>query len=120
MAQSVRYVIRGVHGRVRQNFNLPGIITSRQAVVNITAGEVQLGGPPSTVIGPNGNEVTQTFIYHLGDANVWVSNVSPHFNDHFAGEAGGVEYILNVDWPSPLNVGVTITVEDQTPFEIQN
>jgi hypothetical protein len=56
----------------------------------------------------------------LGDANVWVSNVSPHFNQHFSGEPGGVEFILNVDWPSPLDVGITITVEDQTPTEIQN
>ncbi len=120
MARSIRFVRRGVHGRVRQNFNLPGLITSRQAVVHITAGEIQFGGNPSTVIGPDGHEVIQSFIYHLGDANVWVSNVSPHFNDHFPGEPGGVEFVVNVDWGSPLDIGITITVEDQTPFEIQN
>jgi len=59
-------------------------------------------------------------MYNLGDANVWVSNVSPHFNDHFNGEPGGVEFIVNVDFPSPIDVAVTITVEDQTPVEVQN
>lgn len=116
MAQSIRFVRRGVQGRVRQNFNWPAI-RSRQSVVTITAGEVQPSGS-SEVLGPNGL-TTQDFMYHLGDANVWVSNVSPHFNDHFGGEPGGVEFILNVDFPRPIDVAVTITVEDQTPVEIQ-
>jgi hypothetical protein len=29
------------------------------------------------------------------------------------GEAGGVEFLLNVEWPTPLNVMVTITVLDE-------
>jgi hypothetical protein len=116
MAHSIRFVRKGIHGRVRQNFNWP-VIKSRQAVVHITAGEI-VPGSASEVIGPNGATV-QNFIYHLGDANVWISNVSPHFNDHFAGEPGGVEFIINVDWPSPLDIGITITVEDQTPVEVQ-
>ncbi len=52
------------------------------------------------------------FVYHLGDANVWVSNISPH--------AGGVEYILHVDWNEPLPVAVTITLESNPPVETQN
>ena len=32
---------------------------------------------------------------------------------------GGVEFIVNVDWNSPLNIGITITVEDVLPVEIQ-
>lgn len=115
MGTSVRYVIRGVKGRVRQNFNMPNIIRSRQAVVHITAGEIK-PAEPSVVVGGT----QQNFMYWLGDADVWVSNISPHFNDHFNGEPGGVEYILHVDWDSPLDVGVTITVEDETPIEIQN
>jgi hypothetical protein len=29
-----------------------------------------------------------------------------------------VEYILHVSWDSPLDVAVTITVEDSTPFGV--
>jgi hypothetical protein len=28
------------------------------------------------------------------------------------GEAGGVEFLIHVDWTSPLDIIVTITVED--------
>ncbi len=56
----------------------------------------------------------------LGDADVWVSNVSPHFAQHFPGEEGGVEFILHVDWPDPLDVAYTISVEDLPPIDIQN
>lgn len=120
MSTSIRFVRRGVQGRVRQNFNLPGIISSAQAVVHITAGEVVVGGEPSVVVGPGGTEVVQAFSYNLGDADVWVSNISPHFNQHFPGEQGGVEFILHVNFEAPLDVGITITVEDQTPTVIQN
>jgi hypothetical protein len=115
MSQSIRFVRRGVRGRVRQNFNLPGLIHSAQAVVHITAGEVRQGNR-SIVAGG----AVQDFIYILGDADIWVSNISPHFNSHFNGELGGVEFILHVNWHAPLDVGITITVEDHTPFEIQN
>jgi hypothetical protein len=114
MATSYRYVMRGVHGRVRANFNMPDEIHSAQAVVNITAGEIKPG--PRSEIG----NVDQDFIYQLGDADIWVSNVSPHFNSHFGGEPGGVEYILHVDWPDPLDVGITVTVENETPRGIIN
>jgi hypothetical protein len=111
---SVRFVKRRVRGRIPQNFNLPGIIKSAQAVVHMTAGEITAG--PRTQVG----NVAQDFIYHIGDANVWISNVSPHFNSHFGGEVGGVEYVLNVDFPNPIDVAITITVEENTPVEIQN
>jgi hypothetical protein len=73
--------------------------------------------PPSEVIG---GAAEQDFMYVLGDADVWVSNVSPHFEQHFPGEEGGVEFILHVDWPDPLDVAFTITVEDLPPIDIQN
>src|SRR6266849_6544994 len=114
MAQSIRFVLRGVKGRVRSNFNFSAI-KSPQAVVHITAGEVK-PGPDSIVLG---GAARQNFMYNLGDADVWVSNISPHFNQHFPGEPGGVEFILHVDFGSPLDVAVTITVEDLPPGEIQ-
>ena len=116
MSQSVRRVLHGVNGRVRVNHNLPGIVKSPQAVVHITAGEIA-AGPPSQVLG---GAAEQDFMYVLGDADVWVSNVSPHFAQHFPGEEGGVEFILHVDWPDPLDVAFTITVEDLPPIDIQN
>ncbi|EGG46108.1 hypothetical protein SGM_3613 [Streptomyces griseoaurantiacus M045] len=36
-----------------------------------------------------------------------MSNVGPHGD---GSEAGGVEFLLHVEWASPLNVMVTITV----------
>jgi hypothetical protein len=112
MAQSVRWVIRGVQGRVRANFNWPGVITAR-SVVHVTAGEVQFGTTQVQQIPP-----VQNFHYVLGDADVWVSNISPHRNE-FTTDPGGVSFILHVGWPSPLDVAVTITVEDNLPVEIQ-
>jgi hypothetical protein len=47
----------------------------------------------------------------LGDADVWVSNISPH--------QGGVEFILHVNWPQPLNIAVTITVEQEDPDQFR-
>ncbi|WP_159029703.1 hypothetical protein [Streptomyces marincola] len=96
---------------MRQNFDWD-IITDR-SVVHITAGEVAFGTTEATPVTPGQNSY-----YHLGAAPVWVSNVSPHRNE-FSGQAGGVEYLLHVDWTSPLDVAVTITVEDAVPVEIQ-
>jgi hypothetical protein len=114
MSLTVRRALRGVQGRVRVNHNI-GSITSPQAVVNISAGEIK-PGPSSR--GPGG--VEQDFMYNLGDADVWVSNVSPHLNQHFGGEPGGVEFILHVDWDSPLDVAYTVTLDDALPVDIQN
>lgn len=112
MAESVRFVIRGTFDRSRHNYNFPAI-KSRQSVVHITAAQV-IPADPSTLLGG----ASQNFIYHLGEASVWVSNVSPHFNDHYAGEPGGVEFHLHVDWKEPIDVAVTITVEDKFPVAI--
>jgi hypothetical protein len=98
---------------------MPGIIKSAQAVVHITAGEIVPASMPSVVVGPGGTEVEQDFDYNLGDADVWVSDISPHFG-RFVGESGVVEFIVHVDFGSPIDVGITITVEDQTPIEVDN
>jgi hypothetical protein len=113
VSTSVRILLRGIKGRHRQNFNMPGVIKSRQSVVHITAGQA-VPGATSQVGG-----VHQEWRYLLGDANIWVSNISPHFGE-FSGDLGGVEFIVNVDWPQPLDIGVTITVETNTPIEIGN
>ena len=39
-----------------------------------------------------------------------MTNIGPH--GVAGGEAGGVEFFLNVDWGDPLDVIVTITVEE--------
>jgi hypothetical protein len=116
MSKSIRFVRRGVHGRIPMNFNMPGVIKSRQAVVHITAAEIQTA-PVFDIVGGHDE---QKFIYNVGDADIWVTNVSPHSNDHFFGEPGGVGFVLHVNWHAPLDVAITITVEDAPPFEIQN
>jgi hypothetical protein len=104
MATSFRLMLRGVNGRIEGNFNMPGTVLSRNAVVNITAGQIRFTEGQPNLAGD--------WMYIRGDADVWVSNVSPHFDDHFEGEEGGVEYVLHVDWPDPLDVAVTFTVDD--------
>jgi hypothetical protein len=42
---------------------------------------------------------------HLGAANVYVTNIGPHGPEP---DIGGVEFLLHVDWDSPLDVTVTI------------
>jgi hypothetical protein len=111
MSQSIRWVIRGIRGRVRANFNWP--IISARSVVHISAGEVRFGTTQA-----NQHPPLQDFHYVLGDADVSVSNISPHRNE-FSGQPGGVSFILHVNWDSPLDVAVTITVEDNLPVEIQ-
>jgi hypothetical protein len=102
MARSIRVLYRGVQGRVRKNFNFPAI--NLDSPVIITAAEFSpsfggLGGGPKTLGRP-----------HLGEANVYVTNIGPH---GVAGvEAGGVEFHLHVDFDSPLDVVVTITALD--------
>ncbi len=82
-------------------------------MVHITAGEVKFGTTQRQPTPP-----TQDFFYHVGDASVWVSNISPHRNE-FTADPGGVTYYLHVDFDSPIDVGITITVEDDLPVEIQ-
>jgi hypothetical protein len=102
MARSIRVLYRGQQGQIRVNFNWPPI--NLDSAVIITAAEFSPSfdgtfGAPKTLGRPN-----------LGAANVYVTNVGPH--GKAGGEAGGVEFILHVDWDSPLDVIVTITVLD--------
>lgn len=112
MSQSVRWVIRNVRGRVRADFTWP-IIRAR-SIVHISAGQVIYGSGEIQPTPP-----FQNFGYVLGDADIWVTNISPHRSDYNPNRPPGVGFILHVNWPSPLDVAVTITVEDQLPIEIQ-
>src|SRR4051812_46043777 len=113
MGTSVRYIIRRVNGRIRCNFNWPGEITAR-SVVHVSAAQIQFGTTQA-----RGGAPFQDFYYHMGDADVWVSNISPHKNDFNPQDPGGVSFILHVGWDSPLDVAVTVTVENDLPVEIQ-
>ncbi|MCM5680657.1 hypothetical protein M8A51_14110 [Schlegelella sp. S2-27] len=103
MARSIRLLYKNVRGRARRNFNWEGL-TEMSAVV-ITAAEWKPGTDPFD--SPPGRP-------HLGEANVYVTNVGPHDPE---GGFGGVEFHLHVDWDSPLDVLVTIT--DLGPIERQ-
>jgi hypothetical protein len=91
-----------VQGRVRRNFNWTPI-TEKSAVL-ITAAEWRFDGG---IFGTSGRP-------NLGEANVYVTNIGPHDPE---GGSGGVEFHLHVDWDSPLDVIVTISVlEDIEDF----
>ena len=105
MSTSWRTVVRG-HGRIRANWNAPGIHPT--SVVHISAAEIS--SEQNHIFATD--RTAQRFAYHLGDADIWVSNISPH--------VGGVEYILHINWHEPLPVAVTFTVEGEPPIEIQN
>ncbi|MFE7191377.1 hypothetical protein [Kitasatospora sp. NPDC057541] len=98
MAHSLRIFYSGVEGTVRRNHNWPFI--SQKSAVIITAAEF---------FWPGGFGGLEDIRPSLGAAPIWVSNVGAHGN---GSEAGGVEFLLHVDWGSPLNVMVTITVLD--------
>jgi hypothetical protein len=96
------YFSQPFHGRRRQNLQISGVNTTSVAI--ITAAEYS----PEFVPPNHPNERRR----HLGDANIWVSNVSVHGDDGTPNN--GVEFIINVDWPDPLFVVVDITILDVT------
>lgn len=102
MSQTMRVFYRAQQGRIRKNVNW-GPITAKSTVL-ITAAEWRpSGGIFSAEVGR----------YHLGEADVYVTNVGPH--DDEGGGMGGVEFHLHVNWDSPLDVVVAITVLE--PYE---
>ena len=96
MAQSIRIIYRGRQGRSRHNFNWPPIHAGSAIVITAAEWAPSGGLFPPTIGRPL-----------LGEANVYVTNVGPHGPE---GGTGGVEFHLHVDWPSPLDVAVTISV----------
>jgi hypothetical protein len=104
MARSTRFIIRNVQGRRRQNFNFDPI--KQDSAVIITASEFRFAGG---VFGAAGRP-------HLGEANVFVTNVGPHDPEP---DVGGVEFHIHAESASPIDVMVTITVlEDVEKTEV--
>src|SRR5262245_53754746 len=96
MARTIRLLYRGMQGRVRVNFNWnidPPI--SPESVIFMSAAEAD-----QTIMQVDGGST-----FRLGDADIYITNVSPH--------NGGVEFILHVDWNSALDVLVDLTVADR-------
>ncbi|MCY7321493.1 MAG: hypothetical protein LH660_06745 [Phormidesmis sp. CAN_BIN36] len=111
MSQSFRKYWRDpVQGRTWFNYNLPGIVVKRPSSsvssVIVTVCEYKLAGG---IFGGAGSLVR-------GDANIWVSNVHPYIrvnSQDLIEQNGGIEFVVNVDWGSPLLVATTITVFDE-------
>ena len=105
MSQTVRVYYGGaMSGRTRVNFNWSAI--NAESAVVITAAEYS----PNLVSPGFPNERRRV----LGEATVWISNIGVHGGDPTGSdqEAGGVEFHIHVDFPSPIFVVVDITVLD--------
>lgn len=86
-----------------KNFNWSGVINGR-SVVYISACEATALPPPEIGTTPQDFIATTRF---RGAAVIGVRNVHPHDDG-----GGGVEFVLEVNWGSPLNIVTDITVED--------
>jgi hypothetical protein len=91
------------NGRRKQNWQMPGVIDNNSVVV-ITACEYD-----PTVVPPGMPDERHRFVEN---ADIWIKNVAPHG----AGSPNsGVEFVIQVDWDSPLFVSVDVTVLDNVP-----
>lgn len=95
MAQSTRVIYRSQQGRIRKNVNFAPI--RQDSAVLVTASEFRFAGG---IFGAAGRP-------HLGEANVFVTNIGPHNPEP---DVGGVEFHLHAEAASPIDVMVTITV----------
>jgi len=91
------------------NFNWPPI--EANSVVIVTASEY--------ILRPGERFPDQDNQRFIGEANVTVSNVAPHGPPWDANN--GVTFVLNVDWPNPIQIATDITVLDPPPpANVQN
>ena len=79
------------------NFNWNAI--SAKSVVYISASEGEL------ISGPF--DLANAIFHRRGDAVICVKNINPH-----GANGGGVEFFLEVNWHSPLDVTLDITILD--------
>ena len=100
-------------GRVWVNFNLPGVIVKSGGAVHAVSGVVI----SACEYEPGPGLFAKAGVMKKGDANIWVSNVHPYVRDNQATDPvtqnGGVEFVINVDYFSPLLIATTITVFDE-------
>jgi hypothetical protein len=102
MAQSIRVLYRAQQGTIRKNFNWDPIKLDSAVIVTAAEFTPHFGGLYTGIKTPGRP--------NLGAANVYVTNVGPHGPEP---DVGGVEFLLHVDWDSPLDVVVTISVLDE-------
>ncbi len=95
MTQTIRVYWPQLQGRVSLSYALPGLINTR-SVVHIAASEAGSWTPQA-----NG---TADVVRLAGAADVFVMAVAP--------KQDRVDFILKVDWKSPLDVVTDITVMD--------
>jgi hypothetical protein len=103
MSQTIRVFWPPENGEFNQNFNWPPI--NDNSVVLVTASEYDPAAPPDA------DGSAKRFV---GAAQINVFNVAPHGPPSDSNK--GVTYMMNVNWPTPLNVCVDITVLDDTPI----
>lgn len=102
MPRSVRFYWRDVRGRATINVNWPAI--NADSTVKVMASE--------WAANPAGMTASPRFV---GDATITVRNVAPHGPP--ADPNNGVTFIVDVDWPDPLNVVTDIVLlEDSVPL----
>jgi hypothetical protein len=83
------------------NFNWNNVITPN-SIVHISACECHF--PEGSIFGAEG--ITRD----RGDAPIWVKNVRPHGPNPGDTITGGVEFFLQINFPSPLSIATDITV----------
>jgi hypothetical protein len=106
MANSHRQFFKQASGRVAHNINLDGFNITRRSVILVTAAPCSLG---AGIFDPD-------IRLNVHGPDVRVTNIVPHGPE---GGPGGVEFVLNVDSPTPVDVAVTITVfEPWTSFAV--
>lgn len=88
------------------NFDWPGVIDGT-SVVHISACEWDPTFPPGDISHDVDFANKIGALRWRGDANIYVKNVHPHDSG-----GGGVEFVLQVDWDTPLRVCTDITVFD--------
>jgi len=102
--KTVRVYWKDLRGRSRLNFNWSEI--HPDSVVVVTASEYSADA--------NAPKLSPRFI---GDADVTVENISPHGPP--SDPNYGVTFIVNVAWPTPLDIVTDITVMDDVPAIVQ-
>ncbi len=101
-ARTIRWFLRNT-ATGWANFNWDGVITA-QSVVHISACEAKFFDAAQP-------------IRWRGDAPISVFNVRPHGPNPGDNITGGVEFFLVVQWGTPLDIAVDITVID-TPEQV--